>query len=163
MISVANFAGRISFAEYCKLVAESSEFHLTLSRAHRAPFSNSKYAKKRDILSEKQESGMALKSVSLCPKAVMLTPTLFALQSSLFENVALQTDDALHPVDATRLAGVELPSRMKRRGRLKGTEKTVVFLEMYCQVVFFYRTLFLFAGYMQTIIFCCLTLISVTR
>ena len=29
-----NFAQRISLAEYWKLVAESSEFHLTLSRAH---------------------------------------------------------------------------------------------------------------------------------
>ena len=36
--------------------------------------SSSKYAKKRDILSEKRESGMALKSLSLRPKAVMLTP-----------------------------------------------------------------------------------------
>ena len=50
-------------------------FHLTLSRAHRAHFSNSKYAKKkRDILSEKRESGMVLNKVSLRPKAVMLTP-----------------------------------------------------------------------------------------
>ena len=31
---VADFAERISFAEHWKLVAESSEFHLTLSRAH---------------------------------------------------------------------------------------------------------------------------------
>ena len=43
-----NFAERIRFAEHWKLVAESSEFHLTLSRAHltyRAHFYNSKYAK----------------------------------------------------------------------------------------------------------------------
>ena len=33
-----NFADRISFAEHGKLVAESSEFHSTLSRAHRAHF-----------------------------------------------------------------------------------------------------------------------------
>ena len=40
-------------------------------------FSNSEYAKKRDILSEKRESGMPLKkSVSLRPKAVMLTPMM---------------------------------------------------------------------------------------
>ena len=37
-----NFAKRISLVEYGMLVAESSEFHLMLSRAH---FSNSKYAK----------------------------------------------------------------------------------------------------------------------
>ena len=41
-----NFAERISFAEHRNLVAESSEFHLTLNRAHRAHFPNSKYAKK---------------------------------------------------------------------------------------------------------------------
>ena len=36
------------------------------------------YAKKSgDILSEKRESGMALKSVSLRPKAVLLTPMLY--------------------------------------------------------------------------------------
>ena len=33
-----NCAERISLAEHGKLVAESSEFHLTLSRAHRAHF-----------------------------------------------------------------------------------------------------------------------------
>ena len=33
-----NFAERISFAEHWKMVAESSEFHLTLKRAHRAHF-----------------------------------------------------------------------------------------------------------------------------
>ena len=33
-----NFAERINFAEHGKLVAESSEFHLTLSRAHRVHF-----------------------------------------------------------------------------------------------------------------------------
>ena len=48
--------------EHWKLVAESSEFHLMLSRAHlERIFSNSKYAKKRDILSQKRESGMTLK------------------------------------------------------------------------------------------------------
>ena len=41
-----NFAEQISFAEQRKLVAESSEFDFTLSRVHRAHFSNSKYAKK---------------------------------------------------------------------------------------------------------------------
>ena len=43
----------VSFAEHWKLVAESSEFHRTLKRAHH--FSNSKYAKKagkRDGASE---------------------------------------------------------------------------------------------------------------
>ena len=57
-----------------KLVAESSEFHLTLRRERRAHFSQLEIRKKRDILSEKRESGMALKSLSLRPKAVMLTP-----------------------------------------------------------------------------------------
>ena len=60
-----NFAERISFAEHWKLVAESSEFHLTLSSGIECIFSNSKYpTKKRAILSEKRESGMVLKSVS---------------------------------------------------------------------------------------------------
>ena len=52
-----------------KLVAESSEFHLTPIRAHRAPFSNYKYEKKRDILSEKGESGMALKRREFTPES----------------------------------------------------------------------------------------------
>ena len=44
-----------------------SEFHLTLKRAH---FSSSKYAKKkRDILSEKRESGMALKKREFTPES----------------------------------------------------------------------------------------------
>ena len=34
MQNTHNFAERISFTEHWKLVAESSEFHLTLSRAH---------------------------------------------------------------------------------------------------------------------------------
>ena len=54
---VFNFAERICLAEHGKLVAESSEFHLTLSRAHRAhlivPTRNTQ--NKRDILSEKRE------------------------------------------------------------------------------------------------------------
>ena len=40
------FAARIIFAERCKLVAESCEFHLTLSRAHRAHFSQLEIHKK---------------------------------------------------------------------------------------------------------------------
>ena len=44
------FEEGISFAEHWKLVAESSEFHLTLKRANSVNFSNSKYPpKKRDI------------------------------------------------------------------------------------------------------------------
>ena len=35
---IAYIAERISFAEHGKLVAESSEFHLMLSRAHKAQF-----------------------------------------------------------------------------------------------------------------------------
>ena len=57
-----NLTEQISFAEHGKLVAESSEFHLTLSRAHRVPFFQLEIpTKKRDILSEKRESGMVLK------------------------------------------------------------------------------------------------------
>ena len=55
-----------------KLVVESSEQSAVLERI----FSDTKYAKKRDILSKKRESGMALKSVSLRPKAVLLTPMI---------------------------------------------------------------------------------------
>ena len=43
-------------AEYWKLVAESSEFHLTLSRAHRAHFYELKIMQnKQDILSKKRD------------------------------------------------------------------------------------------------------------
>ena len=69
-----NFAQRISFAEHWKLFAESSEFHLTLSRVHRAHFFQHEICiKKRDILIEKREREMALKNRELRPKAVMLT------------------------------------------------------------------------------------------
>ena len=60
------------FAERWKLVAKSSDFHLTpirAHRAHRAHFSNSKYSKKPDILSEKRESGMALKKREFTPES----------------------------------------------------------------------------------------------
>ena len=68
-----NFSERISIAEHWKLVAESSE-HLsstfTLSRAHlERIFPNSKYAKKRDILSQKRESGMTLKKREFMPES----------------------------------------------------------------------------------------------
>ena len=36
--TIYTFEEGISFAEHCKLVAESSEFHLTLKRAHRVHF-----------------------------------------------------------------------------------------------------------------------------
>ena len=75
--NVADIAKRISFSEHWKLVAESSEFHFTLSRAHKAHiFTTRNTQKKRDILSEKRVSGMALKSVILRPKAVLLTPMI---------------------------------------------------------------------------------------
>ena len=48
-----NFAERISFAEHWKLVAESSDFHLTLSRVHFFPTQTTQ--NKRDILSEKRD------------------------------------------------------------------------------------------------------------
>ena len=57
--SVADFAERISFAEHWKLVAEASEFYSCIDSI----FSNSKYTKKLNILSEKRESGMALKKL----------------------------------------------------------------------------------------------------
>ena len=64
------FAERISYTEHWKLVAESSEFHLTLSRAHRAHFFQLEISKKkRDILSEKRESGMALKKREFTPES----------------------------------------------------------------------------------------------
>ena len=66
-----NLSERISIAEHWLLVAELSEFHLTLSRAHlEGIFSNSKYAKKkRDILSQKRESGMTLKKRKFTPES----------------------------------------------------------------------------------------------
>ena len=73
------FEEGISFSEHWKLVAESSEFHLTLKRAHIVHFFQLEIRqKKRDILSENRESGIALKSVSLRPKAVLLTPMLLS-------------------------------------------------------------------------------------
>ena len=69
-IYVAYFTERISFAEHWKLVAESSEFHLMLSRPHRAHFLQLKILqKKRDILSGKRESGMALKKREFTPES----------------------------------------------------------------------------------------------
>ena len=51
-----HFAERISFAEHGKLVAESSEFYLTLSRAHiKRIFPTRNTQKKRDILSENRD------------------------------------------------------------------------------------------------------------
>ena len=49
-------AERISLPENGKLVAEWSEFHLTLNRAHRV--FELEIRKKWDILSEKRESGI---------------------------------------------------------------------------------------------------------
>ena len=67
---VADFAELISFAEHGKLVAETSELQLTLSRSHKAHFfSKSKYAKKLDILSKKRESGMTPKKREFTPES----------------------------------------------------------------------------------------------
>ena len=50
------FEEGISFAEHWKLVADSSEFHLTLKRAHRVHlFQLEIRQQKRDILSEKRD------------------------------------------------------------------------------------------------------------
>ena len=52
------------------MVAESCEFHLTLSRAHRVHFLQLEIpGKKRDILSEKRESGMVLKKREFTPES----------------------------------------------------------------------------------------------
>ena len=60
--TIYKFEEGISFAEHWKLVDESSEFHLTLKRAHRVHFFQLEIRKKkRDILREKRESGIALK------------------------------------------------------------------------------------------------------
>ena len=60
----------ISFAEHWKLVAESSEFHLMLKRAHRVHFLQLEISpKKRDILSEKRESGTTLKKREFTPES----------------------------------------------------------------------------------------------
>ena len=67
---VADIAERISFAEHGKLVAESSEFQLMLSRAQKAHFFPTRNTgEKRDILSEKRESGMTLKKREFTPKS----------------------------------------------------------------------------------------------
>ena len=64
------FEEGISFAKHWKLVAESSEFHLTLKRSHRVHFFPTRNTpKKRDILSEKRESGMALKKREFTPES----------------------------------------------------------------------------------------------
>ena len=69
------FEEGISFAGHWKLVAESSEFHLMLKRADRVHFYQLEIRQKAGLLSEKRESGIALKkTVSLRPKAVLLTP-----------------------------------------------------------------------------------------
>ena len=91
---VADIAERISFAEHGKLVAESSEFHLTLSRAHKAPFSNSKYAKKAGRIAGKRDC--AKKSVSLRPKAVGTTVDTY--RSSYYINMrSLQYQTSIGP------------------------------------------------------------------
>ena len=55
------------------MVAESYEFHLTLNRAHRAHrvhfYQLEIRKKKRDILSEKRESRMALKKLEFTPES----------------------------------------------------------------------------------------------
>ena len=70
-----NFAERISFAEHGKLVAESSEFHLTLQRAQMAHFFPIRNTPKK-AGHFKRKAGKrdgAKKTVSLRPKAVLLT------------------------------------------------------------------------------------------
>ena len=59
----------LAFVEHWNLVAESSSIPLDAEQraSNRAHFSNSKYAKKRDILSEKRESGMVQKKCEFTP------------------------------------------------------------------------------------------------
>ena len=65
-----NFAERTNFAEHWKLVAESSEFHLTLGRPHIAHCLQLEIRqRKRDNLSEKRESGMVLKKLEFTPES----------------------------------------------------------------------------------------------
>ena len=64
------FEEGISCAEHWKLVAESSEFHLMLKRAHRVHFFQLEIRQKSgNILSEKRESGMALKKQEFTPES----------------------------------------------------------------------------------------------
>ena len=52
------------------MVAESSEFHLTLKRAHRAHFFHLEIRQKSGgILCEKRESGMVLKKLEFTPES----------------------------------------------------------------------------------------------
>ena len=89
------FEEGISFAEHWKLVAETSEFHLTLKRAHRMHFFQLKIRqKKRDILSEKRESGMALKKREFTPESGTVDTydifsILFYNQNRLMQTVTL--------------------------------------------------------------------------
>ena len=94
--TIYKFEEGISFAEHWKLVAESSEFHLTLKRAHRVHFFQLEIRKKkRDILREKRESGIALKkSVSLRPKAVLLTPMCRYHQAVMYVSLEYLAESA---------------------------------------------------------------------
>ena len=63
-------AERICFAEHWKLVAESSEFHMTQSRSRRAHFFQFEIrTEKRDISSQKRESEMVLKKLEFTPES----------------------------------------------------------------------------------------------
>ena len=79
------FEEGISFAEHWKLVAELSEFHLTLKRVHRMHFFQLDIRqKKRDILSEKRESGMALKRREFTPESGTVDTYALGLPRFLF-------------------------------------------------------------------------------
>ena len=62
------FAERISFAEHWELVAESSELHLTLNRAHFFPARKTQKSG-TFFKSEKRESGMARKKLESTPES----------------------------------------------------------------------------------------------
>ena len=74
------FEEGISFAEHWKLVAETSEFHLTLKRAHRMHFFQLEIRQKKagHFKSKAGKRDGDKKSVSLRPKAVLLTPMVLA-------------------------------------------------------------------------------------
>ena len=67
-----------------KLVAVSSEFDFTLSRVHRAHFFQLQIRKKkRDILSEKRESGMALKKREFTPESGSVDTYEFVVRNGI--------------------------------------------------------------------------------
>ena len=77
-----NFAERANFAEHWKLVAESSEFHLTLGRPHIAHcLQHEIRQRKRDNLREKRESGMVLKKLEFTPESGTMSFPVYGVKT----------------------------------------------------------------------------------